>query len=80
MGDNLMGLDTFVERKDGHRYVKLDDASGKETRLRLDKAMVRQKAIVCRGTTCYVTQDSHVALGVVRDAAVLGAVRHPVHP
>ncbi|KAG5985582.1 hypothetical protein E4U52_001176, partial [Claviceps spartinae] len=23
--------------------------------------MVRQKAIVCRGTTCYETQDSHVA-------------------
>ncbi|PVH92748.1 serine/threonine-protein kinase Sgk2 [Periconia macrospinosa] len=61
MDDNMMGLDTFVERQDGHRYVTLDDASGKETRLQLDKAMVRQKAIVCRGTTCYETQDSHVA-------------------
>lgn len=61
MDDNMMGLDTFVERQDGHRYVTLDDASGKETRLRLDKAMVRQKAIVCRGTTCYETQNSHVA-------------------
>ncbi|KAG6281959.1 hypothetical protein E4U09_000847 [Claviceps aff. purpurea] len=61
MDDDLMGLDTFVERQDGHRYVTLVDASDKETRLRLDKAMVRQKAIVCRGTTCYETQDSHVA-------------------
>ncbi|KAI9147408.1 serine/threonine-protein kinase Sgk2 [Paramyrothecium foliicola] len=61
MDDDVMGLDTFVERQDGHRYVTLDDASGKETRLRLDKAMVRQRAIVCRGTTCYETQNSHVA-------------------
>ena len=61
MDDDVMGLDTFVERQDGHRYVTLDDASGKETRIRLDKAMVRQKAIVCRGTTCYETQNSHVA-------------------
>ncbi|KKF93904.1 hypothetical protein CFO_g3736 [Ceratocystis platani] len=61
MDDDIMGLDTFMERRDGHRYVTLDDASGKETRLRLDKLMIRQKAIVCRGTTCYETQDSHVA-------------------
>ncbi|RYP55212.1 hypothetical protein DL768_000206 [Monosporascus sp. mg162] len=46
MDDEVMGLDTFVERQDGHRYVTLDDASGNETRVRLDKAMVRQKAIV----------------------------------
>ncbi|KAG6017126.1 hypothetical protein E4U54_008240 [Claviceps lovelessii] len=45
MGGDLMGLDVFVERQDGHRYVTLDDATGKEVRLRLNKAMVRQKAI-----------------------------------
>ena len=61
MDDDRMGLDTFVERQDGHRYVALNNTSGKETRLRLDKAMVRQKAIVCRGTTCYETQDGYVA-------------------
>ncbi|KAL2888559.1 serine/threonine-protein kinase Sgk2 [Ceratocystis lukuohia] len=61
MDDDTMGLDTFMERRDGHRYVTLDDASGKETRLRLDKLIIRQKAIVCRGTTCYKTQDSYVA-------------------
>ncbi|KAI0431092.1 serine/threonine-protein kinase Sgk2 [Xylaria sp. FL1042] len=59
--DDAMGRDTFIEREDGHRYVTLDDANGKETKVRLDKAMVRQKAIVCRGTTCYETQNSHVA-------------------
>ncbi|RWA06396.1 hypothetical protein EKO27_g8714 [Xylaria grammica] len=61
MDDDAMGLDTFIEREDGHRYVTLDDANGKETKVRLDKAMVKQKAIVCRGTTCYETQNSHVA-------------------
>ncbi|KJZ71431.1 hypothetical protein HIM_09155 [Hirsutella minnesotensis 3608] len=61
MGDDAMGLDTFIEREEMHRYVTLDDASGNETRVRLAKPMVRQRAIVCRGTTCYVTQDGHVA-------------------
>ncbi|KAL2890694.1 serine/threonine-protein kinase Sgk2 [Ceratocystis lukuohia] len=61
MDDDTMGLDTFIEQQDGHCYVTLDDANGKETRHRLDKLMIRQKAIVCRGTTCYETQDSHVA-------------------
>ncbi|KKF94199.1 hypothetical protein CFO_g3477 [Ceratocystis platani] len=61
MDDDTMGLDTFIEQQDGHRYVTLDDANGKETRHRLDRLMIRQKAIVCRGTTCYETQDSHVA-------------------
>ncbi|KAI4592130.1 hypothetical protein KJ359_011505 [Pestalotiopsis sp. 9143b] len=61
MDDDAMGLDTFVERQDGHRYVTLDDTNGEETRVRLDRAMVRQAAIVCRGTTCYETQNSHVA-------------------
>ena len=59
--DGAMGLDTFIEREDGYRYVTLDDAHGKEIKVRLDKAMVRQKAIVCRRTTCYETQNGHVA-------------------
>ncbi|KAK6950577.1 hypothetical protein Daesc_008905 [Daldinia eschscholtzii] len=61
MDDDLMGLDTFIERKDKHRYVIVDDVNGKEIKVKLQNAMVRQKAIVCRGTTCYETQDSHVA-------------------
>ncbi|KAK0724033.1 serine/threonine-protein kinase Sgk2 [Apiosordaria backusii] len=61
MDDDLMGLHTFIERQDGHRYVILDAESGEETRVRLDKAMVRQNAIVCRGTTCYKTQNGYVA-------------------
>ncbi|KAG6102347.1 hypothetical protein E4U31_003394 [Claviceps sp. LM219 group G6] len=61
MDDDALGLDMVIERQDGHRYITLDDASGKETRLRLDKAMNRCRAIVSRGTTCYETQHGHIA-------------------
>ncbi|KAI0838871.1 serine/threonine-protein kinase Sgk2 [Hypoxylon sp. FL0890] len=61
MDDDAMGLDTFIKREDGHLYVTLNDVNGKETKVRLAKAIVRPKAIVCRGTTCYKTQNSHVA-------------------
>ncbi|KKF93863.1 hypothetical protein CFO_g3804 [Ceratocystis platani] len=61
MDDDMMGLDTFIEREDGNRYITLDDASGEETRLRLDKLMIRQKAVVSRAKTCYKTRGSHVA-------------------
>ncbi|KAM0415913.1 hypothetical protein ACHAPT_013124 [Fusarium lateritium] len=61
MSDDEMGLDTFIEREATHRHVTLDGTGGKETRMQLVKAMVRQHAIVCRGTTCYETKDGHVA-------------------
>ncbi|KAI1156562.1 serine/threonine-protein kinase Sgk2 [Nemania diffusa] len=61
MNNDAIGLDTFIKRDSGHRYVILDDVNGKETKVRLNEAMVRQKAIVCSGTTCYKTQNSHVA-------------------
>ncbi|ODA78147.1 hypothetical protein RJ55_06751 [Drechmeria coniospora] len=61
MDDAAMGLDTFVERNGGHRYVTLDDASGNETRTGLGKPIVRQKAIVCRGTTCFKAGMGDVA-------------------
>lgn len=61
MGNDAMGLDIFIERENTHRYVTLDAAGGKETRVKLTKPIVRQRAIVCRGTTCYATRDGHVA-------------------
>ncbi|KAI6777566.1 uncharacterized protein J7T54_002968 [Emericellopsis cladophorae] len=61
MDDDAMGLDTFIERQDGHRYVILDDLSGNESRIRLRGPIVMQKAVVCRGTTCFETRNSHVA-------------------
>ncbi|KAI0187941.1 serine/threonine-protein kinase Sgk2 [Astrocystis sublimbata] len=62
MDDNAMGLDMFIEREGTYYYVILDDATnGNKTRIRLLRLIVRQKAIVCRGTICYETQDSNVA-------------------
>ncbi|KAG5964262.1 hypothetical protein E4U56_002338 [Claviceps arundinis] len=61
MDDDALGLGTVIERQDGQRYITLEDASGKEMRLRLDKAMNRRRAIVSRGTTCYETQHGHIA-------------------
>lgn len=54
--DDSMGLDTFIERRGGHLYLNPNDFN-----IRLDKAMVRQQAIVCRGTACYRTRDGDVA-------------------
>ncbi|KAI3340362.1 serine/threonine-protein kinase Sgk2 [Ustulina deusta] len=61
MDNNAIGLDTFIERVGKHYYVTVDDVDSNETRIRLSRPIVRQKAIVCRGTTCYKTQDSYVA-------------------
>lgn len=66
MGHDDMGLDTFIERDmecANQRHVTLHDMSdgGGEVRIRLTKPMVYQRAIVCRGTTCYETEDGGVA-------------------
>ncbi|KAL7950210.1 serine/threonine-protein kinase Sgk2 [Trichoderma barbatum] len=61
MDNDTMGLDTFIERADGHRYVTLDGANSNEKMIRLGRPIVRQKAIVCRGTTCFETRNGHVA-------------------
>ncbi|KAI1288763.1 serine/threonine-protein kinase Sgk2 [Xylaria venustula] len=61
MGNDAMGLDTFIEREGKHYYVTVDDVDSNETRIRLSRPIVRQKAIVCCGTTCYETQDNNIA-------------------
>ncbi|KAJ3573570.1 hypothetical protein NPX13_g4651 [Xylaria arbuscula] len=61
MDNNAMGLDTFIEREGKHHYITVDDVDSNKARIRLSRPIVRQRAIVCRGTTCYETQDSHVA-------------------
>ncbi|KAI0135524.1 serine/threonine-protein kinase Sgk2 [Daldinia grandis] len=61
MDNDTIGLDIFVKRQDKHRYVTLDDTNRETTRIRLNKAMIKQNAIVCRGTTCYEIQNGHVA-------------------
>ncbi|CAH0044867.1 unnamed protein product [Clonostachys solani] len=61
MDDDAMGRDTFIQRENGHRYIPVDDTNGNQTRIRLGRPMVRQKAVVCRGTTCFETRNSQVA-------------------
>ena len=52
MDHATMGLDMFIEREHGHHCVTLNDSSGRETNIRLGRPIVRQKAVVCRGTIC----------------------------
>ncbi|KAL2042020.1 hypothetical protein N7G274_005208 [Stereocaulon virgatum] len=55
MSDEELGLDTFIERKDGDQFITVvEDATGKKRRLQLDSAPIAyQRAIVCRGTSCF---------------------------
>ena len=60
MSDEELGLDTFVERNGGDLFMTItEDATRKEKRLQLKQDPIAiQRAIVCRGTSCYRTEDS----------------------
>lgn len=55
MSDRELGLDTFVERKGGDIFITVtDETNGEDMRLQLPQYPIfQQRAIVCRGTTCY---------------------------
>ncbi|KJZ69638.1 hypothetical protein HIM_10977 [Hirsutella minnesotensis 3608] len=58
MNDEELGLDIFTEQDDDGPsiHIEQDEASGNK-RLRLEsQAFTRQRAIVCRGTSCYLTK------------------------
>lgn len=59
MDDEELGLDTFTELDDKGRFITISkDAIGKENRMQLDEApFVKQRAVVCRGTTCFRSSD-----------------------
>ena len=59
MDDEELGLDTFTELDDTGRFIAINtDATGKENRMQLDEApFVKQRAVVCRGTTCFRSSD-----------------------
>ncbi|KAM4062554.1 hypothetical protein HRG_011264 [Hirsutella rhossiliensis] len=60
MNDEELGLDIFTDRDGDGRliYIEQDGASGRK-RLRLDsQPFTHQRAIVCRGTCCYLTKPS----------------------
>ncbi|CAK7274789.1 hypothetical protein SEPCBS57363_006341 [Sporothrix epigloea] len=61
MNDDAMGLDTFIKRHDGLRSILVHDGNDKPMKINLVQAIVRSEAIVSRGTTCYKTEDGHVA-------------------
>jgi hypothetical protein len=60
MSDEELGLDTFVERDEGNLFITItEDATGDEKRFQLvPDPLVVQRAIVCRGTNCYRTEDA----------------------
>ena len=59
MDNEELGLDTFTELDDKGRFITIsEDATGKENRMRLDEApFVKQRAVVCQGTTCVRSSD-----------------------
>lgn len=59
MSDKELGLDTFIQRRAERTSITPEsDARGKKRKLQLDaEPFVRQRATVCRGTTCFRTTD-----------------------
>ncbi len=59
MDDEELGLDTFTELDDTGRSITISrDATGKDDRMQLNEApFVKQRAVVCRGTTCFRSSD-----------------------
>ncbi|KAH8753809.1 FunK1 protein kinase, partial [Diaporthe sp. PMI_573] len=58
MNEEELGLDTFTERDVDGRFVTLEqDSTTNPTKLRLEpQPITHQRAIVCRGTSCYLTK------------------------
>ena len=59
MDDDELGLDTFTELDDTGRFITISkDEIGKKSKMQLDKVpFVKQRAVVCRGTTCFRSSD-----------------------
>ncbi|KAI0856195.1 serine/threonine-protein kinase Sgk2 [Xylaria cubensis] len=59
-GPYSSGVFDIHEEPSNFASALLTDKNGRRAKFVLDEAIVRQKAIVCRGTTCYTTKDGHV--------------------
>ena len=59
MSDQELGLDTFIDCRGTKRTITFtNDVGGKRRKLQLDQEpFVKQRAVVCRGTTCFRTTD-----------------------
>ncbi|KND90070.1 hypothetical protein TOPH_05277 [Tolypocladium ophioglossoides CBS 100239] len=75
MGDDAMGLDLSIEWKKGHRYFTAEDVKGNNKQVELNTLLVRQRAVVCRGTTCFSTRQG-VAKFSWRSSKRPSEVRH----
>ena len=64
MSDAELGLDTYSELKGTDRYINIGfDISGQRRRLQLETMpLVKQRATVCRGTTCFRTSDQEMVV------------------
>ncbi|KAM4066706.1 kinase [Hirsutella rhossiliensis] len=58
MNDEELGLDRFTELDGNSRLIHVDqDGASARKRLRLEsQPFTRQRAVVCRGTSCYLTK------------------------
>ncbi|KAL1952767.1 hypothetical protein VTO42DRAFT_4273 [Malbranchea cinnamomea] len=58
MDEDELGLDTFMERDgDRRRFIHVEH-EGRPRKLQLEPhPLIRQRAIVCRGTSCYLAKD-----------------------
>ncbi|KAL9123118.1 MAG: hypothetical protein Q9187_000331 [Circinaria calcarea] len=63
MNEEELGLDTYTEQNGDDRFIYIEqDRSGGRKRLQLNSnPITRQRAIVCRGTSCYLTKPSEPA-------------------
>ncbi|EFR01293.1 FunK1 protein kinase [Nannizzia gypsea CBS 118893] len=56
MNEEDLGLDTFTEHDDDRRFIYIGQ-EGTEMKLQMEpQFLTRQRAIVCRGTSCYLTK------------------------
>ena len=59
MSDDELGLDSFIKYEGQDKYITIqEDTTGKDVKIQLEQQpMVKHRAIVCRGTTCYRSKD-----------------------
>ncbi|KAK2589593.1 hypothetical protein QQS21_012724, partial [Conoideocrella luteorostrata] len=56
MDDEAMGLDRSIEWKNSHCYITVEGANGKDERVELKQLAAKQRAVLCRGITCFLTK------------------------
>ncbi|KAH8707831.1 hypothetical protein BB8028_0002g05710 [Beauveria bassiana] len=76
MADDAMGLDLSIEWKKSHRYITVEDGNGNDKRVELKGLLVRQRAVVCRGTTCFLTKQGVAKFSWRSDKRQPSEVKH----